>query len=59
MCDLVHCFAPFGPDTTEPQLTGWARVLQVIFSSYPYWILLLIVILAIAGTVLICKYKCD
>ncbi|XP_022099452.1 nuclear pore membrane glycoprotein 210-like isoform X2 [Acanthaster planci] len=40
----------------EPQLTGWARVLQVIFSSYPYWILLLIVILAIAGMVLICYH---
>ncbi len=40
----------------EPQLTGWARVLQVIFSSYPYWILLLIVILAIAGIVLICYH---
>ncbi|XP_071795697.1 nuclear pore membrane glycoprotein 210-like isoform X2 [Asterias amurensis] len=40
----------------EPQLTGWARVLQVLFSSYPYWILLLIVILAIAGIVLICYH---
>ncbi|XP_038053561.1 nuclear pore membrane glycoprotein 210-like [Patiria miniata] len=40
----------------EPQLTGWARVLQVIFSSYPYWILLLIVILAVAGIVLICYH---